>query len=169
MQWHRGLPRWPQGQGCVAFLPLTLRAEKPKQDQYPREIVTLGDHLRATRLDRKLLQRDVAHLLGVDTSTVDYWELNRAYPRPNVLPGIMSFLGYCPYEPAPNWGMRLRVIRHKFLGWSHEKMARAIGIDRSTLTRIERDDSRVSRRVRDKVNRYLDQLAKLAPLTTSKS
>jgi len=148
-------------QGCVAFLPLTLRSEKPKPDQYPSEIVTLGDHIRAVRIDRNLLQKDVALLLGVSTESVIHWELGQHEPHFPVLPCVMDFLGYCPYEPAPQWGARLLAIRQKRFGWSQEKMAREIGIDPSTLSRIEQNRTHLSRPVRRKIERYLGLKGKL--------
>lgn len=64
------------------------------------DIATLGDHIRAVRIDRKLLQKDVALLLGVSTDSVVHWELGLHHPHFLVLPRIMDFLGYCPYEHA---------------------------------------------------------------------
>ena len=47
-----------------------LKAEKAKVFGYPPELNTLGDHVRAARLDRGLFQKDVAKLVGVCTNTV---------------------------------------------------------------------------------------------------
>jgi len=140
---------------------LTLTAKKPKPDQYPSDIVTLGDHIRAARIDRKLVQKDVALLLNVSTESVIHWELGQHQPDYPVLPRIMDFLGYCPYDPAPNWGTRLLAIRQKRFGWSQEKMAREIGIDPSTLSRIEQSKTRLSRPLRRKIERYLGLKGKL--------
>ncbi len=58
----------------------TLRAEKPKDSRYPPEIQTLGDELRAKRLDLGLDQKEMARLLGVTTDSITYWETNRVSP-----------------------------------------------------------------------------------------
>jgi transcriptional regulator with XRE-family HTH domain len=72
----------------------------------------------------------------------------------------MEFLGYCPYEPSPTLGSQLIAIRQKFLGITQEKMARAIGIDPTTLSRIERTDARRSGTVLEKIERYCQMLRK---------
>jgi hypothetical protein len=45
-----------------------LVTAKPKPNRYPNEISSLGDHLRKTRLDRGLLQGDVAKQIEVSNS-----------------------------------------------------------------------------------------------------
>ena len=47
-----------------------LRALRPKPERYPKEISTLGDHIRNRRLDLDLLKSDVAEQIGVDTTTI---------------------------------------------------------------------------------------------------
>ena len=73
----------------------------------------------------------------------------------------MDFLGHCPYELAPTWGVRLRAIRRKLLGLSREEMAAQIGIDPSTLGRIERNTAHFSRPVRKKIERSLNREGEL--------
>jgi DNA-binding XRE family transcriptional regulator len=90
-------PRWlldlAHAHPRVAFLPLTLRAAKPKPAAYPRQLSTLGDHLRKRRLDLGLLQKDVARRVGVKTPAVTAWELGQATPSAGYLPRIIRFLG----------------------------------------------------------------------------
>jgi DNA-binding transcriptional regulator YiaG len=64
---------------------------------YPRELNTLGYHLRKVRLNRELSQLDVARILRVTTDTVTNWELNRNQPRAKFAKRIISFLGYIPF------------------------------------------------------------------------
>jgi transcriptional regulator with XRE-family HTH domain len=45
---------------------------------YPKEINTLGDHIRKHCLDLKLLQRHVAEQIGVHEQTIAGWERNRS-------------------------------------------------------------------------------------------
>ena len=77
-----------------------MRGQIPPSAAYPRELVTLGDHIRARRLDRGLGQRDVARLIGVSTSTINGWETVGREPEVRYLPAIIAFLGYNP-EPEP--------------------------------------------------------------------
>jgi DNA-binding XRE family transcriptional regulator len=59
---------------------------------------SLGDHIRAKRLDLGLLQKDVAKIIQVDTKSIVFWENNRHEPNIQHHPKIMEFLGYCPYK-----------------------------------------------------------------------
>lgn len=53
---------------------------------------TLGERIRNERLRRRLLQREIADLLGVTGSTVNNWERGRTEPAPNVLPRVLEML-----------------------------------------------------------------------------
>ena len=66
-------------------------------------------------------------------------------PHLAALPRIMDFLGHYPYEPAPQRGVRPRAIKRKLLDPSREELAAQIGIDPSTLGRVERNTVRISR------------------------
>jgi transcriptional regulator with XRE-family HTH domain len=81
----------------LPFCHVTLRGRKPLPAAYPRELLTLGDHVRKRRLDLGLLQREVAERLGVDKTTVFNWERGRTTPLQAVRPALFEFLGYVPY------------------------------------------------------------------------
>ena len=53
---------------------MPLTTPKPPPEDYPIDPTTPGEHLRTRRLDRSLLQRDVAADLGTDTDTIVNWE-----------------------------------------------------------------------------------------------
>ncbi len=72
-------------------------ATKSKGYGYPKELKTLGDRIRAKRIDEGLLQRDVAGIIGVCAETVLHWEKNQNFPSTKFHPKIMEFLGYCSY------------------------------------------------------------------------
>jgi DNA-binding XRE family transcriptional regulator len=101
-------PQYPQGHG------VTLRGRKPLPAAYPKELKTIGDHIRKRRLDLELRQRDVAQLLGVHVATVTNWELGRGELALRHLPGLVAFLGYGPVT-APQGSLpipqRLRTYR----------------------------------------------------------
>ena len=67
-------------------------ALKPKPAGYPITLRTLGDRLRAKRVDLRLSQKDVAAIIGVSVDTLCYWENNRVQPSRRLLPRILSFL-----------------------------------------------------------------------------
>ena len=56
---------------------ISLRGFVGLGEKYPEERRTLGDHIRAARLERGLLQREVAEAIGVRCGTVNKWECNR--------------------------------------------------------------------------------------------
>jgi len=76
---------------------ITLSAKILPNKAYPVSVATLCDHIRKRRLDLRLLQKDVAGILGVDTTTINNWERNRCQPRLCLFPKIVQFLGYNPF------------------------------------------------------------------------
>ena len=139
---------------ALPFCYKTLTAKKPSEKPYPRELVTLGDHLRKRRLDLNLLQRDVAVLLDVDTTTITNWENGRCGPTLRLIPRIVDFLGTEPPSGGPlTLGNRIKQNR-KLMGISQRCLALEIGIDPTTLGRLERDQ-RVSPTVTKKLTNFL--------------
>jgi transcriptional regulator with XRE-family HTH domain len=126
---------------------------------------TLGDHLRKKRLDLKLLQKDVAQKIGVDAASVNNWETDRNNPSLAIIPKLIEFLGYIPFEiPAKNLGEKIRAYRQA-LGLSRKELARELKVDPSTLKRWERGNGRPSKELREKVGCFLASFpgATLAP------
>ncbi len=66
---------------------------KPKDSAYPKSLRTLGDRLRARRLDLGLLQTEVAARLGIDKGTIANWEQNRTEPALRLVPRLVAYLG----------------------------------------------------------------------------
>jgi DNA-binding transcriptional regulator YiaG len=58
-----------------------------------------GDYLRRARVDRKLTNVQVAHLLGAAYQTVEKWEHNRAAIGASSRPKVIAFIGYDPEAP----------------------------------------------------------------------
>lgn len=116
---------------------MRLTARKPSDPAYPKEIRTLGDHLRKRRLDLGLRQRQVALTLGVDAMTVNNWEVGRTAPKISFIPSIYDFLGYGPWEPPEGFGRWLGQVR-RGLGLSRRKLAQRLAVDVTTVDRWER-------------------------------
>lgn len=78
----------------VAFLScnITFLAKRPLNSAYPTELITVGDHLRKTRLNRGLHQKDVAKLIGVSDETINNWENNHTSPQISKMKMIDDFL-----------------------------------------------------------------------------
>ena len=99
---------------------------------YPMEINSLGEHIRARRLSLKLLQKQVADQIGVHEMTITGWEGNATVPEVRYIPVIIEFLGYNPLPAAGSLPERLATAR-KALGLSQRKMAGKLGVDPATL------------------------------------
>ncbi|WP_332882192.1 helix-turn-helix transcriptional regulator [Geothermobacter hydrogeniphilus] len=76
-------------------IPLTI----PLLEEFTREPITIGDHLRRRRIELGLYQKDVAAKLSVTTPTVWNWE-NRGSVDLRFIPRVIEFLGYNPI-PQP--------------------------------------------------------------------
>jgi DNA-binding XRE family transcriptional regulator len=77
---------------ALPFCHLELKAKKPKESGYPREIKTLVDKLKTKRLDLGLKQRELAMLLSVSVDTINYWENNRVRPSWVMAEKFVGFL-----------------------------------------------------------------------------
>jgi transcriptional regulator with XRE-family HTH domain len=134
-----------------------LFAKIPPSRAYPVSITTLGDHIRKKRLDAKLLQKDVAGILGVDTMTINNWEKNRCNPRLYLFPKIAQFLGYNPFptEAKHTIGEAIRAYRLTH-GLSRKKLANVLRIDPTTLARWENGKSKPGALLKRRLAKFLD-------------
>ena len=83
--------------------------------------------MRKRRLEKHLLQTEVAAILGVDRVSVQNWERGVLEPTIRVIPRIITFLGYDP-EPEPQeLPQRLAYARRR-LGWRQEDLAHALAV-----------------------------------------
>lgn len=96
----------------------------------------MGDHIRARRLERGMLQYDIAADLKITVGTLISREKNRRMPQISAYQDFFIFLGYNPVE-SPNsqrtFGDRLVLIRHS-LEITQRDAAKRIGIDPGTLS-----------------------------------
>lgn len=106
---------------------------------YPDSLETLGDHIRAARLDRNELQKDVADLIGVAVETILHWELHQTEVSTPHYPKIMAYLGYCLIPKSigrPSLGTL--VHRHRIhRGLNLRQAAKLIGVDPGALSKWE--------------------------------
>jgi transcriptional regulator with XRE-family HTH domain len=116
----------------LPFCHLELRAARRKPANYPKQINSLGDHIRARRLDLNLLQKQVAVQIGVHEMTISGWEGNATVPEVRYMPAIIQFLGYNPLAAANSFHEALAATR-RALGLSQRKMAAKLGVDPATL------------------------------------
>jgi len=112
------------------------------------EPTTFGEFIRKARLEKGLRQEDVAQAIGVDEATITNWE---SYPTVPVR-GFAVVRRLCGYLGLPMGELVARFRAHD--GWrsplvaariarglTQEQVARAVGIDPTTLSRWERNSS----------------------------
>ena len=138
---RRGARGGRTGMPALPFCKTTLRAGKPKPSGYPNSLRTLGDRLRAQRMDLGIPQRDLAAQLGVDVDSIRNWEKNRSGPAIQFLPRIFSFLDSRPTPGDASLGARLLHCR-EIHGLSQRELAKSLGVDVGTLCRWETGKSR---------------------------
>src|SRR4051812_45583526 len=103
----------------------TTVALRPKAIENP---VTLGQHIKKRRLELKILQKDVAQIIGVSEDTITYWENGRATPQNRYYPKIIDFLGYNPLMVDGTLGGRIKIYRLSN-GLSQEELAKILEVD----------------------------------------
>lgn len=124
----------------LPFCHLTLKAPKPLPPNYPLQIKSLGDHIKKKRLDLKIFQKEAAKKIGVDETTIWFWENNRVEPSISYIPKILEFLGYIPFK-AKHDSLGEKIIAFRRIhGLSQKKLASLIGIDSTTIGSWERDE-----------------------------
>jgi transcriptional regulator with XRE-family HTH domain len=139
----------------LPFCYFTLSAKRPPSGGYPKSLRTIGDHLRKRRLDLWLTQKEIGARLGVTESAVWNWESGWSRPQFRVYPKIREFLGYeLPLPEPATLGHAIKQYRH-LSGISQKELAKQIGVDPTTLSRLERGQGRCYASVMRKVTALL--------------
>ena len=141
---------------ALPFCHFWLSAAKPKDANYPREIVSIGDHIRARRIELGLLQRQIAARIGVTISSVLNWEKNRSVPSLRFSPRVMLFLGYDPYVGKVLFSIadKLKAQRTK-LGLSRRRLAALLRVDESNLAGWETGKHKPNKRSMELISKFL--------------
>jgi transcriptional regulator with XRE-family HTH domain len=127
-----------------------------KSPKYPKQLNTLGEHIRTRRLDLELLQKQVAAQVGVDTTTIWNWQSNATSPQVHDMPRIIEFLGYNPLPVPELFGEQILSVR-KALGLIQRAMSKQLGVDSTTLARWENGERRPSRKFLMVFQGFLDR------------
>ena len=100
-------------------------------------------------------QREVAAILDVNVASVRNWEGNLREPHISEIPGIINYIGYCPYDLSLPLEKRA-VVWRSYNGLTQKRMAKIIQVDPTTLARLERG------RIRHPLNRarYTNRLVR---------
>lgn len=144
---------------ALPFCHIQLHAQKPVSKAYPRELKTLGDHLRKKRLDLGLLQKEVAEIIGTTGCSIMYWETNRISPSIEFIPRIIDFLAYIPYGNIPEMSLGEKIVTcRRITGLTQKELAKRMEIDPATLARWERNESKPIKLYLKALNAFLDPI-----------
>ena len=144
-------------QGFVAIMPYPTNRSKADPPPYPRQLVTIGDHLRKRRIDLVLLQKEVADKLELGAMTICNWEINRTSPQLRFIPRMITSLGYVPYDTqSGTLGNRIVACRRS-MGLTQKALARRLGVGPTVLGRRERGEGRPSKKLAPAPSMFLAQ------------
>lgn len=113
---------------------------------YPKNPVSIGDHIKKKRMDLKLFQSDVAKIFDISTDCVTYWENNRSTPKISFYPKIIEFLGYFPLNLDEST-LSGRIKAYKYRNGTTSKMlGDLLKVDPSSVTEWENGNRNPSRK-----------------------
>jgi DNA-binding XRE family transcriptional regulator len=143
---------------ALPFCGIDILSSKPKDSAYPKILKSIGDHIRAKRIEKGLFQSKLAELLRVSEATITNWENNLGEPQINYIPQIILFLSYNPYQfDLKKLSGRIKKYRYKY-GLSHRKMGEQIGVDASTIASWENEEHLPQGKFQIKLNELLIQI-----------
>jgi len=102
----------------------------------PNELRTIGDHIKARRIQLHLFQTDVAKEIRVHFASLQNWERNIGTPLPSQFPAIIRFLGYVPFKHDGSLGGQVRWLR-LCAGWTQDEWAARARISPGSIGRWE--------------------------------
>jgi|SRR5579872_1053151 len=79
------------------FIQRVVRLTDPRM---PPVMRTIGDQIRACRLDKHMTQAELAESIGVTPAALGQWEANRRIPSARYLPKLTSNLGHLSVQPS---------------------------------------------------------------------
>jgi transcriptional regulator with XRE-family HTH domain len=123
---------------------------------YPKELKTLGDHIRKVRLNKKLTQLELGKIMGVSETSINMWEKQNRFPNISRYPPIIKFLGYDPlYLSDGSVRSKLENYRRKH-GLTYKQVARIAGIGNETMYNFIRGEN-VQERTINKILKTVDE------------
>ena len=135
---------------------VTLKAQKPSNKPYPKSLHTIGDHIKKRRLDLNLTHKQAAKLIGVQDDSICNWEHNYVTPKIHLLPKIIQFLGYVPFE-LPKETMSDKMITYrKVHGLTQRKLAELLSVDETTIRDWENCKHKPSKKLLKRINNIMN-------------
>jgi transcriptional regulator with XRE-family HTH domain len=121
----------------VPYSKLDTTVPLPDKRPFPKELQTVGNHIKQVRLYRNILIKDVIDFLKIDRETLRGWELNLFEPHVSHYPLIISFLGYnpCQFETSTLAG---QIKRYRYIhGLTQKQLGALLQADASVVWQWE--------------------------------
>lgn len=131
---------------ALAFCDFEISANREQSKHYPKELITIGNHIRKRRIDLKFKQEDVARIIEVTEECITNWENDKATPMIRYMPKITEFLGYSLFEgETETLGGKIKCYRYAN-GLSYKNFGKMLGVDATTVSAWEDNRSLPNRR-----------------------
>lgn len=105
---------------------------RPKPESHPKVLKTIGDHIRAWRIDNHLSQAEAAKILRVCEDSLVKWEMRVTVPTVRQMPGIINMIGYPVDLDTLNFWSRITYYRDMH-GMTPKEFGIQIPADASTV------------------------------------
>jgi len=143
---------------ALPFSKLMKTLGKPLGNKIIINPTTIGEKIKNKRLELRMLQIDVANIIGVCEDSITLWENNRNEPQVMHYPKIIQFLGYVPFDvDRSTLGGQIKLYRY-LNGLSQKKLALKLGINQSTILDYEKNTHSPSQLILAKLKSLLDHM-----------
>jgi len=121
----------------VPYSKLDVTIPLPDKRPFPKELQTVGNHLKAARLSRNMLIKDLCALLNISRETLRSWELGEFEPHVSHYPVIIAFLGYNPCQTELDTiAGKIKDYRYRH-GLTQQKFAKLLNTQASIIWQWE--------------------------------
>jgi transcriptional regulator with XRE-family HTH domain len=121
----------------------------------PKNLDTIGNHLKAKRLKGNETQPFVALLLGVDVKTINNWERNKTrIIAAKYYPKIMEFLTYCPMQKQPTTFAEKIKLHRLYKGLNQKQFTQLLKVDPTTVRFWENGKRKPLNKTINKIKTY---------------
>jgi DNA-binding transcriptional regulator YiaG len=133
---------------AIPFSELNIQVPLPDKRSFPASLQSLGDHIKAARLQHKTPIKDLINELAISRETLRGWELNQFEPHVVHYPKIIKLLGYWPFSFETN-SIAGKIKKYRYChGLTQLQFAKLLGTHTSMVwhwecnNRIPLDDTR---------------------------
>lgn len=139
----------------MPFSTKRIKVSLPKPIDYPKALITIGDHIRAWRIDNHLPQSDVARMLQVSVDSIIGWEIRGTIPTIRQMPRIIKILGYMPIQlDMQSLANQITFYRYTH-GLTPKEFGALVSVDASTVRDWEKGKHSPPRTKREKIDAIL--------------